>query len=117
MSLLESVTQACQIYNKSTIADGYGGYTTVWTKGATFNAAMSMDQSIESQIALSQDVTAIYTVLTGREINLQYHDVFRRLEDGKVFRVTSDGDDAKTPNIAGLNLRSVRAEEWELTND
>ena len=117
MSLLDSVKQTCQIYNKSTVADGYGGYTTVWTAGVTFDAALSMDQSIEGVVAQAQGVTAVYTVLTGREINLQYHDVFRRLEDGKVFRVTSDGDDSKTPNIAGLNLRSVRAEEWELTND
>lgn len=117
MSLIESVKQSCQIYNKSTVADGYGGYTTVWTKGAIFDAALSMDQSLEGVVAQAQGVTAVYTVLTGREINLQYHDVFRRLEDGKTFRVTSDGDDAKTPKIAGLNLRSVRAEEWELTND
>jgi hypothetical protein len=44
---------------------------------------------------------------------LQYHDVFRRLSDGKIFRVTSDGDDKFTPDTATLNMRQVTAEEWE----
>jgi hypothetical protein len=47
-------------------------------------------------------------------MNLQYHDIFRRVEDGKIFRVTSDGDDKKTPESATLNMREVTAEEWSL---
>lgn len=117
MTLLDAVRTECQLYEKRTVPDGYGGYTTVWTASVKFDAALSADQSLQGEVAQAQGVTAIYTVLTGREINLQYHDVFRRLEDGKVFRVTSDGDDVKTPRTSALNLRSVRAEEWELTND
>lgn len=116
MTLLDAVNQKCQLYERQTVPDGYGGYTTVWRASVTFDAAMSADQSLQGEVAQAQGVTAIYTVLTGREINLQYHDVFRRIEDGKVFRVTSDGDDVKTPRSSALNLRSVRAEEWELTN-
>jgi hypothetical protein len=47
---------------------------------------------------------------------LEYHEVFRRLDDGKVFRVTSDGDDKFTPASAGLNMRQVTAEEFEVRN-
>ena len=55
-----------------------------------------------------------YTITTGKAVNLQYHDVFRRVRDGKIFRVTSDGDDKHTPASAALNMRQVTAEEWEL---
>ena len=49
-------------------------------------------------------------------MNLQYHDVFRRNRDLKIFRVTSDGDDKHTPASATLNMRQVTAEEWSLPN-
>jgi hypothetical protein len=57
-------------------------------------------------------VTGLYTIITEKNINLQYHDVVKRLRDEKIFRVTSDGDDKRTPASAGLNMRNVSAEEW-----
>jgi hypothetical protein len=69
---------------------------------------------MQARVAAVQGVTALYTVTTEKNINLQYHDVFRRASDGKVFRVTSDGDDKKTPASASLNMRQVSAEEWRL---
>ena len=47
---------------------------------------------------------------------LYYHDVIKRLSDGKIFRITSDGDDKATPKSASLNMRSVSAEEWSLAD-
>lgn len=114
MSLLLDAMTTCVMLNKQTISDGYGGYITTWADGAEFKAAIVLDTSIEARIGEKQGVTALYTITTTKELNLQYHDVFRRVEDGKVFRVTSDGDDKKTPVSAGLNMRQVTAEEWEL---
>lgn len=116
MSLLSDAMTTCVILNKQTEADGYGGYITTWTDGAEFKAAIVLDSSMEARIGEKQGVTALYTVTTSRALNLQYHDVFRRVEDGKIFRVTSDGDDKKTPKSAGLDMRQVSAEEWELVS-
>lgn len=116
MSLLSDAMTTCVILNKQTEADGYGGYITTWTDGAEFKAAIVLDSSMEARIGEKQGVTALYTVTTPRALNLQYHDVFRRVEDGKIFRVTSDGDDKKTPKSAGLDMRQVSAEEWELVS-
>ena len=44
-------------------------------------------------------------------MTLEYHDVFRRVRDGKIFRVTSDGDDKFTPASTSLDMRQVTAEE------
>lgn len=114
MSLLSEAMTACTMIDKSTVADGYGGFDTVWTDGAEFQAAIVLDSSMQARIAEKEGVTALYTVTTAKSINLQYHDVFRRVSDGKIFRVTSDGDDKHTPESAGLNMRQVSAEEWAL---
>ena len=114
MSLLDEAMEACLLLDKTTSLDDYGGITTAWQAGAEFQAAIVLDSSIQAKVAAVQGVTGLYTVTTRRAVNLQYHDVFRRESDKKIFRVTSDGDDKKTPKSAGLNMRQVSAEEWEL---
>lgn len=117
MSLLSEAMEACVFLDKTTQADGYGGYYSTWTDGAAFDAALVYDTSLEARVAGVQGVTDLYTVTTTKAVNLQYHDVFRRLSDGKIFRVTSDGDDKKTPRSASLDMRQVKAEEWSLPNE
>lgn len=116
MSLLDNAMEPCVMLDKTTASDGYGGYMFNWNDGAEFSAAITLDNSMQARIGESQGVTGLYTVTTRKAVNLQYHDVFRRLEDGKIFRVTSDGDDKKTPPSANLNMRQVSAEEWNLPN-
>lgn len=115
MSLLQDAMTSCRMINKAIVDDGYGGDVTNWTYGATFQAAITFDTSIEARVAESQGVTSLYTVTTPRTKVLQYHDVFVRSSDGKIFRVTSDGDDKYTPQSATLDMRQVTAEEFTLT--
>ena len=112
MSLLDEFTSKCTMLDKSTTSDGYGGIITEWTDGAEFDAAITFDSSMQARVAESQGVKNLYTVTTKKNINLQYHDVFRRESDKKIFRVTSDGDDKVTPPSATLNMRVVTAEEF-----
>lgn len=114
MSLLLDAMQDFVMLNKTTVDDGYGGVTEVWVEGATIKAAIRLDSSMQARIAEKQGVTALYTIITSKAINLQYHDVLKRKSDNKIFRVTSDGDDKRTPKTASLDMRSVGAEEWEL---
>ena len=116
MSLLQEMMSSCIMLDKTTVADGYGGYDTIWSEGAEFDAAIVLDTSMEARVGQKQGVTAVYTVTTSKVMNLQYHDVFKRLSDNKIFRVTSDGDDKKTPVSSSLDMRQVTAEEWAITN-
>lgn len=116
MSLLDESMESCVMLNKQTTSDGYGGYKTTWAEGAEFKAAIVSDTSIEARVAEVQGVHSIYTVTTSKVLTLEYHDVFKRIKDNKIFRVTSDGDDKFTPESAGLNMRQVTAEEWEPTS-
>ena len=115
MSLLSEAMEACVLLTKVTSADGYGGYITTWTDGADFLAAIVFNTSMEARKAEAAGVSSLYTVTTTRALTLEYHDVFRRKRDGKIFRVTSDGDDQYTPDSASLDMRQVTAEEWTLT--
>lgn len=117
MSLLTEQMEKCVMMDKTTSPDGYGGYVSNYVDGAEFTAAITFDTSIEARTAEKQGVTSLYTVTTGKEMTLEYHDVFRRLRDGKILRVTSDGDDKYTPASASLNMRQVTAEEWRLPNE
>lgn len=114
MSLLSEAMETCYMLDRRNVPDGYGGYRQQYTEGASFQAAIVFDTSIEARIAEKQGVTSRYTVTTPRTLVLKYHDVFRRDRDGKIFRVTSDGDDKYTPASATLDMRQVTAEEFTL---
>ena len=117
MSLLSEAMESCNMLTKSVVNDGYGGYTTTWTEGAEFDAAIVFDTSIQARVAEAQGVTSRYTVTTKKNMHLEYHDVFRRDRDGKIFRVTSDGDDKYTPESASLDMRQVTCEEFTLPSN
>lgn len=114
MSLFTEAMEEFVFLNKSMVSDGYGGYKVTYTDGVTIKAALTLDNSTQAMQAQAAGATDLYTLYTTKAINLQYHDVLRRKLDNKIIRVTTDGDDDKTPVSAGLNMRKVRAEEWVL---
>ena len=116
MSLFGAAMESFVMMDKRTVSDNYGGFYSTWTEGASFYAASSYDTSIEARVAAVQGVTSVYTIRTAREVALEYHDVIKRVSDGKIFRVTSDSKDKQTPPSATINMRVVTAEEFKLPN-
>ena len=114
MSLIDEAMTTVVLMEKTRQPDGEGGFITKWVDGVYFDAAITFDTSMESRIAERQGVTSRYTITTGKNAKLEYHDVIRRLNDGKVFRITSDGDDVQTPSMASFQFLQVTAEEWVL---
>ena len=112
MSLLTQAMEDVVMLEKKRIPDGEGGFTTDWADGVQFKAAISFDSSMEARTAEKQGVTSLYTVTVPLNCKLEYHDSFKRLRDGKVFRVTSDGDDKITPQSASFQFAQVTAEEF-----
>lgn len=117
MSLVNSAMEKCNIMDKTTVPDGYGGVKAAYKEGAEIMVAFSFDSSTQARIAAQQGVNNRFTLFTKKTITLKYPDVIKRASDGKIFRVTSDGSDNKTPQGAGLDLRAVEAEQWELPAD
>lgn len=114
MSLLTDAMETMIMLEKTRKPDGEGGFFTSYTEGAEFTAGVTFDTSIEARVAEKQGVTSRYTVTTAKALTLEYHDVFKRKRDGKIFRVTSDGDDKQTPKSASFQIAQVTAEEWSL---
>lgn len=114
MSLIDSAYENCIMMDKTTVPDNRGGFVPAYVDGAPFDAAITLDTSTAARVADAQGVKNLYTVVTPRNINLQFHDVFKRVRDNKIFRVTSDGDDKSTPQSASLDMRVVSAEEYKL---
>lgn len=114
MNLIETMMDDCTIVNRIETSDGAGGNTTVWQDGASFRAAITMDTTLEAQIALSQGVKTIYTITTRRNVRLRHDSFFRRLNDGAIFRVTSDIN--TSPQYGSLDMAQVKAERTELSD-
>ena len=116
MSLIESIMEPCVLLEKKRVSDGRGSADEVWEDGITFMAAISYNQTTQAKIAQAQGAADIITVTT-KNLELDYHDAFRRVEDGQVFRVTSKPENNKAPKVAShliASLRSVSAEEWKI---
>lgn len=114
MSLIDDFKARCVLIENRRVPDGEGGFMSEWTEGTEFDAAITFNTTMEARRAEKEGVTSMYTVTTSKNAMLSYHDVFKRLTDGKIFRVTSDGDDVQTPPSASFSFCQVTAEEWSL---
>lgn len=115
MSLLDEAMENMTVINKNKVDDGYGGIKTEWEDGASFMGALVLDNYPETKIAMAMGASNIYTLTVRKDVEFDYHEVFRRESDKKIFRVTSNSDDKHTPDSASLNMRQYDVEEWSLT--
>lgn len=116
--LLDVTMTTCTMLDKTTSSDGRGGIVTSWNDGAEFQATVLKNDSDAIRVGEAQGVKSVYTVTTTGGVVLGFHDVFRREEDGKIFRITGDGADTKPPKSASAIIKKVSciaaAEEWAL---
>lgn len=115
MNLVERNMTPCAKVDRSTAKDGLGGTKTTWTDGEKFSAAIAFNSSSQRETDGVHRANSAYTVTTRKETVLKYHDSFKRLSDGKIFRATSDSN--IPPVGASFDMRQVTAEEWTGGND
>ena len=114
MSLIDFFKSPCVMLTQQRTLDGEGGYTTQWTEGQQFDAAIIMDTSETTRRAEKDSLTNQYTVTVDKGVALNFHDVFRRTTDNRTFRVTSNAPDKQTPTCVTFQFAQVKAEEWRL---
>ena len=110
--LYERMAVPCVRMELEETPDGEGGSLLAWREGEAFEAAVAHDTSAAARVAEADGVANSYTV-TGPE-RLDFGDVFMRVSDGQVFRVTSNGDDGAAPECATFAFYQSTAEEWRL---
>lgn len=114
MSLLFDNMEPCVLLEKNRQPDGMGGTLVTWSDGMTFEAAVVLDTSTIARVAESEGAKKMFKIYVRKGVQLDFHDVFRRAWDGKLFRVTSDPQDRQTPRGASLDVSVMNAEEWSL---
>lgn len=115
MTLLDSMRDPCVMMDKRTVSDGMGGFTTVWTEGATFDATIIKNNSNEAVVGQQQGMSELFTVVVDKSITLDYHDVFKRVSDGQTFRLTSSTLDSAAPERSTIPIAKATCERWSLT--
>ena len=117
MNLLQSMMEPCVMMDRSTVNDPQGGFSYVWVEGASFDAFVRKETSPELTIAEAHGVKETFTVVVLKGTLLEYHDVFKRVSDGAVFRLTSNVLDDAAPEVASPPVKIAKAscERWELT--
>ena len=104
----------CVILNHVRTDDPFGGYSETWTDGARFKAAIGKMSSPEMTIAEKQGLTESFTVVVDKTFSLDYHDVFKRVSDNAIFRVTSRTTDSTAHPASTVKIATVTAERWVL---
>lgn len=113
--LIDCMMESCVFMVQNKEPDGSGGSNTEWVEGEHLMAAIIRDTSTEARIAEAAGTVDVYTITVSRSIHLKYHDVIKRLSDGKTFRITSDNAEKKTPLCTALDIAQSSAEAWRLT--
>lgn len=114
MNLLTSAMEPCVMLDKTTVSDGAGGFDFTWVEGATFNAFVRKETAPELIVAEKEGVKETFTVVVQKGVPLDYHDVFRRLSDGAVFRLTSTVRDDAALAQSSISIAKANCERWEL---
>jgi head-tail adaptor len=115
MSLLTQMMEPCVILNRVRTDDDFGGYKEEWVEGATFRAAIGKMSSPEVIVAEKQGLSETFTVVVNKGFSLDYHDVFKRVSDGSIFRVTSRTEDSESHPASTVRIAKVTAERWTPT--
>lgn len=95
--------------------DDYGGYTSEWTKGASFDGILTEDVSIQAAIAGIDTSKNMFGLKVENNVPLEYHSIIRRDSDGRFFRITS-GEVLKSPRMSRLNMKILSCEAYEPTD-
>lgn len=117
MSLLDEFARACVLLEKKRVSDGEGGWITTWVDGAEFVNYQALDTSMEARTAEKQGVTSVYSALVDKAVPIEYNDVFKDVELGQTYRVTSNPDEKQAPRSASMQLKYFTAERWALPSD
>ena len=114
MSLLDKMKDACVMMVKTSVSDGMGGFIVSWVDGASFDAVIRKDSAPEIRVAEQQGVDEQFTVIVSKSTTLAFGDVFKRVSDGAIFRMTSNTLDAAAPGVSSVQIAKGTAERWVL---
>ena len=115
MSLLDDFAHPCVLMEKKRVPDGAGGANVTWEEGVEFLNYQALNTSMEARRAEKEGVTSLYSALVDKDFPIEYNDVFKDVETGQTYRVTSNPEEKVAPRSSTLPLKYFTAERWALT--
>jgi len=114
MSLLSESYEPFVFMEKTMVRDSVGSYIVTYVEGAEFPATADFHNSALQKVADALTERVNCTITTSKAVTLEPMDVIKRVSDGQYFRITSDGNNKKTPESASLDMRQSSAELFTL---
>ena len=112
--MIDDLMEDCTMLDKQSVPDGQGGFDYTWKEGASFQATIVKNGSLDARVAEKSGVKDVYTITVYKGVPLEINDVFRREKDGSTFRVTSNVRDTESPPMATFQIANVSAERWDI---
>lgn len=116
-TIMKDYQESLVMLDRRTVPDGLGDFKTVWQDGAPFTAVMTQPNSGTAEIAQAIAESKTYKIVTATNITLNKDDYFRRVRDGKTFKILNGNTDRLAPDDSELQMRVTTAEEVTLPND
>lgn len=105
------------LLDRTTVSDGYGGFTVKWVEGARFSGVLTQPKNLNQEVAKADTGKYSYTLATSTNIKLKKDTYFRRLSDGKDFVIENDNYNRLAPDDSALQMFATTAHEVTLPND
>ena len=116
-TLMDEFTVKCVTKVKTYTEDPVGGYLKDYADGVEFDAAWEYQSAPEITVAEQEGVSRTYRIYVDKTLDLDYHEVIMRKDNGDIYRVTNPGTDRKTPSFSPIGKRLIEVEKWELPTE
>lgn len=114
MGLIDGMLARCVHLSRPETPDGLGGYEGEWVEGEPFDAVLIKVAEAQGSRGERPVLQEKFTAVVSAQEPLHYHDVFRRLSDGAVFRAIGDAADAAAPEASTVKIAKALCERWAL---
>ena len=114
MSALYAMASRCAQLKETDAPDGVGGFTRSFNEEPPFDAVIVKGKFGEDRAGQKASEEVEFTVIVEKDTGLSFHDVFKRLSDGAVFRMTSTLTDCAAPDVSSVPIAKGTCERWAL---
>ena len=110
--LLNEFKKDFQIWHKVSHDDDYGGYSSSWTKGATFKGILTEDTSLTATVAGQEKKTQLFGIKVKRNAPLEFQTIFQDVTD-KTFYIITSGKPLHSPSISAMDMKILSCQAYD----
>lgn len=113
-TVIENFQEEIILIDETTVSDGYGGYETKWKDGAKIVVGLVQPHDGSTTIANAIVGKQSITIMTGTDTDLKRDKYFKRVSNGKTYKLDRDNNEKLAPDDSTLQWRVTTATEAAL---